>query len=570
MTPEASNSTPEDAAVISEPKVWIESIEFSGGEIISLLQDDIVLIVGANNSGKSKTLQELQQLIHKDDSQIANTLNTNLVVKGASLGKLGDAATFKKYLETNTILKNSNYSYRGGQIHHSHTVYYDRKYLPSISNVFQLMLNATGRTNSVNSVSSITPTQTPTVAQHFLYNDYDLMQRVSDLFNSAFGKELFFNYRGGPQLPIHVGDKPICEPNEQYVDNSYVEKVTAFPLIETQGDGIKSYTGILFQTIVFPRDLTYIDEPEAFLHPPQMRRLGKTLAENSKGQLVVATHSTDILRGFLEGHSNRIRVIRLLRDGDVNHATELSSTQVQALWNHPQIRYSTALDAIFHEQAIICEDDSDCRLYSAIASHLEESDSSNNWPDTHYIPTGGKHAAARVAKALHELNVPTKMVFDFDLLSNKESIKTTYESVGGDWSEIKSLWEQLDAAVRSGVKAKSLEEIATEISGLLTDLSEGLPKSKIQEILKQDKSWAIAKKLGSGSIPNGHATQVYNDLNELLRSKGIYIVEKGEIEQFCPSIGGHGPKFVNSLLETKDLSSSELSDLRNFVKLVVQ
>lgn len=570
MTTENDN-LPEDIVISTpEPKVWIESIQFSGGKTISFNQNDIVLIVGANNSGKSKTLQELYSLFGTDDGSIAQTVNANLVVKDASLGKIGNSKEFAKHLETNAIPKANRVMYKGVLMYPGHVNYYYRKFLHSIAPVFQLMLNSTGRTNAVTSAQSISPQDTPTVPQHFLYNDPDLMQRVSSLFKSAFSKELFFNYRGGPNLPIHVGEKPKCEINEQYVDNSYVDKVTAFPLIEAQGDGIKSYTGILFQTIVFPRDITYVDEPEAFLHPPQMRRLGKTLAENSKGQLVVATHSTDILRGFLEGHSNRVRVLRILRDGAVNHVTELSSTQVQSLWDHPQIRYSTALDAIFHEQAIICEDDSDCRLYSAIANHLEEADSSKVWPDTHYIPTGGKHAAARVAKALHELNVPTKMIFDFDLLSNKESMKTTYESVGGEWSEIEFLWKQLDAAVRKGVKAKTPDEIATEITGLLTGLTGGLPKSKIKELLKQDKPWAIAKELGSSAIPNGDATIVFQKLNGLLQAKGIFIVEKGEIEQFCPSVNGHGPTFVNSLLETKNLNSSELGELRDFVELVVQ
>jgi len=55
----------------------------------------------------------------------------------------------------------------------------------------------------------------------------------------------------------------------------------------------------LFEIVVSERDITLLDEPEAFLHPPQMRRLSETLSSEVKGQLIVATHSSDILRGFL-------------------------------------------------------------------------------------------------------------------------------------------------------------------------------------------------------------------------------------------------------------------------------
>jgi len=563
-------SASDDIKELIEPQVWIDSIQFSGGQTINLSQDDIVLIVGANNAGKSKTLEELHNLLNTQERLLAQKLANHLVVKSATLKKVGSAEDFRKYLFANATLEGHHFHFRGGQIHENHVQNFDSSFLFGSSQAFQLKLNATGRTNAVSTANSIAHNEAPSIPQHYLYNDKILMKRVSDLFESAFGQELFFNYRGGSQIPIHVGKKPLCDTGEQYVDNSYVEKVTAFPKIDEQGDGIKSYAGILFQTLVYPRDITYIDEPEAFLHPPQMRRLGKTLAENSSGQIIVATHSTDILRGFLEAQKDRVRVIRLRREANNNHATELPPERIQELWSHPQIRYSTALDAIFHEQAIICEDDSDCRLYSAVADHLEVSNTDIRWKDTHYIPTGGKHSAARVAKALHELNVPTKMIFDFDLISDENSIKATYESVGGVWSNIKNIWTRLDAAVRKGVKSKTPKEVAAEINELLEEVGERLPKSKIQELLKQDKPWSIVKKTGSIAIPNGDATKAYHQLKDALQAAGIFMVEKGEIEQFCPSIGNDGPKFVSNLLETKELDGEELKDLRDFVQMVAQ
>jgi hypothetical protein len=44
-----------------------------------------------------------------------------------------------------------------------------------------------------------------------------------------------------------------------------------------------------------------IDEPEAFLHPPQARLIGSSLVQDRRDnrQLFIATHSADILSGVL-------------------------------------------------------------------------------------------------------------------------------------------------------------------------------------------------------------------------------------------------------------------------------
>ena len=66
------------------------------------------------------------------------------------------------------------------------------------------------------------------------------------------------------------------------VSDPYVQAVRMNPLLDKQGDGMKSYAGILFEAVVANLDITLIDEPEAFLHPPQMRRLGDDLLHEDK------------------------------------------------------------------------------------------------------------------------------------------------------------------------------------------------------------------------------------------------------------------------------------------------
>ena len=144
-----------------------------------------------------------------------------------------------------------------------------------------------------------------------------------------------------------------------------------------------------------------------------------------------------------------------LNNGDVNNVCEAKPEVIKELWEKPDLRYSNNLEGIFHEQTIICEDDSDCRLVNAVADYLE-AESGEQWRDTAYVPTGGKHAVPKVASALREIGVPVKAIFDIDFLSGRTLVKDTVEAFGGEWSQIEPLWNRVDSAVRDGVETKVL------------------------------------------------------------------------------------------------------------------
>ena len=299
-----------------------------------------------------------------------------------------------------------------------------------------------------------------------------------------------------------------------------------------------------------------------------MRRLGETLAEQVRGQLIVATHSSDILRGFLEGTKGNVRVLRIQREEGRNRVTEARAEVVRELWQKPDLRYSNALEGLFHEQTIICEDDSDCRLLNAMADHLA-SKSTKPWKDTAYVPTGGKKAIAKIAGTLHRIGVPVKAVFDLDFLSDEGDVRNVVKAFGGEWGAISDLYRRVNAAVRDGCKPKSALEIKSEIITLLENSApDVLPRSDVSEAMKQTAAWHNVKRFGEVAIPSGEIRDVYSDLIGKLESLGIFLIPVGEIEKFCPTVGLHGPKFVTKLLEGYDLASAPLSGLRAFVEHV--
>ena len=107
-----------------------------------------------------------------------------------------------------------------------------------------------------------------------------------------------------------------------------------------------------------------------------------------------------------------------------------------------------------------------------------------------------------------------------------------------------------------------------EILNRSKELSLSNKESKeIQNIVKKKSIWDELKKSGKRGIPHGDATLAFQRINELLIQNGVYVVPVGELESFIPTIGGHGPNWVNAVLESyPDLDDSIYDDIQTFVK----
>ena len=267
----------------TKPSASISELVFSGGDEFLIDKNEKVILVGPNNSGKSESLRELLRTCSDGKT------DRNLVVKGLKITKEGTVEELKGFLEENADYVSQSYRYMSWQIHESHVNQWNRDFLQNnLVGGFVKNIDANNRLNICNRQNSIAPGEQKSMPQHILYDDEALMKKISDLFRKAFGKDLMFDFRGGSQLPIHVGNLSDLEGLVDRVGDEYVQSVRKNPLLDKQGDGMKSYAGILFEAIVSDLNITLIDEPEAFLHPPQMRRLGETLSSEVGGQLGMA------------------------------------------------------------------------------------------------------------------------------------------------------------------------------------------------------------------------------------------------------------------------------------------
>lgn len=129
--------------------------------------------------------------------------------------------------------------------------------------------------------------------------------------------------------------------------------------------------GILLTLLTGDQKVLIIDEPEAFLHPPPAKLLGRklALAAHKGKQILAATHSADIVIGALEAANTAVTIVRVVRDGAVNRASVLGHAQLRDLWSDPVLKYSNVLDGLFHRGVVVCEADADSLFFSAALDH---------------------------------------------------------------------------------------------------------------------------------------------------------------------------------------------------------
>ena len=303
------------------------------------------------------------------------------------------------------------------------------------------------------------------------------------------------------------------------------------------------------------------------------RLLGAFLVEGrgDSRQLFIATHSTDILRGVLDANSPAVKVVRICRQGEVNAVRVLDNQRIKELWDDPLLRYSNILDGLFHEVAVICEGDADCRFYSAVLDATKSSaDSETRRRDAFFTHCGGKARLPLVVRALREVDVPVRAVADFDILADEQPLRSVVEALSSDWATVESDWRTVKASVDAKRPDLNTTDVKREIDRILgAATSSILPervRTELQSVLKRSTAWSNAKLVGKSFVPSGDPMRACERLLGALRSFGLHVVEVGELEGFCRTVDGHGPKWVNSVLARDLARDPELASAREFAK----
>ncbi|ANQ52772.1 ATP-binding protein [Flammeovirga sp. MY04] len=560
-----------------KPRIWISKIEFSDTTELEFEKNQITVFVGPNNAGKSATLKELNLLTR-------STNNNCVVLKNMNLEKDGTEEELLEFLKSNSMAQKDNsnpepfylglkYRIYGGNLD---AYWNNRQGLNDMQSLFVSYLSTEERLTMSNPPRNISLTKDAVKHPiHYMQKDDSIEFQFSSYFKQAFNQDLIVHRNAGNDVPLYIGERPVPKNGDDRVSINYIKEIEKLPLLHKQGDGMRSFVGILLSAFVSDYSLFLLDEPEAFLHPPQARLLGKMLANDlpKDKQLFLATHSGDFLKGLLDADIENLKIVRIKREGDINKISTLNNSEIKELWGDSLLRHSNILDGLFHSKVVICESDSDCRFYSAVLQSLYENDS-NISPDVLFIHCGGKHRVSSIVKSLKKLDVDIISILDFDVLNSQNPLKDIFTECGGDWSVIENDWKQVKTSIDAKRPELETEDLKKEIIPILESTTERLfPKSKIKEInslLKRVSAWSHAKQSGKFFIPSGNPMQAYQRLILELEKVGLLVVEVGELESFVKSIGNHGPKWVNEVLSKDLLNDPELLEAREFVKKIIK
>lgn len=521
---------------VQKPQVFLKNITFNDDTLLPLEHNSIIVFTGANNSGKSQVLKDVEVCLDESNQ------TPSIVIKNIECdyyGAITEPTFFNEHFHVNQQglhqLFESGNAFSMNMLQRwwkEHTLH------NSLHMLFVKRLSTEIRLTSSNALSRYEQPEKHPIYK--LNRNESLAQKLSDYFHQAFGVDMIVNRNEMQTIPLHIGQAPDKTAFTIDKQDDYYNQVAALPKLQNQGDGMRSFASILLDTFTSEYTITLIDEPEAFLHPPQARMLGKMLAKNNSynRQLLISTHSEDFLQGLLDADNKNITVVRIDRDDNINSMSVLHNDEIKKLWGNPILRYSNILSGLFHKKVVVCESDYDCLFYQAIIDAIYEH-RSEIAPDILFTHCGGKNRIKDVVRALKAVNVPVVAICDFDLLNASQIFKPIVDSFGINWETelfeyMKIIYDCMNAKCNDG-----------------------------------NDAWGQIKKIGKAGF-TGNEPAAYERVEEVCKSAGLFIVPVGEMECFDKTINKEKKDWVYHVLENYDLAvEPKLEEARKFVKSIV-
>ncbi len=555
--------------------VWVRvtTVRFSDNSDVSIPANGMVLLVGPNNAGKSQALKDLAGLARQP--QYVGRALSSVEYQKRNDFEIQDWITSNvPQIEREGVHRFQVEGWgevSGNDIGNA----WSQPNLGVLTNLFIFHADGTSRLTAGDSQQSLDfSIQVATHPVQRAYLEAQIENEIDRESRAAFGLGVTVDRYGGSVISLRLGDRPEFEHDNGRPSDGYFSVLKTLPKLEEQGDGVRSYLGLMLHLAAGQHQILLIDEPEAFLHPPQARRLGAVLAEKAQSQQTfIATHSTDVVQGALEGGAS-ITIVRITREGEVNRPAVLDDAAVKKLWSDPLLRYSNVLDGLFHDAVVLCESDADCRYYSAVLDHLPgkiENQGPNREPQLLFTHCGGKARMSSVVNALRAVSVPVIVVSDFDVLRDASDVERILTSLGANYvqfeADLKLVAAALTADEKPLRKLALKDDLNHKIEALPNEVVSRKEAEGLRAVIKTDSGWDKAKRSGLQGVPQGDAYEACARLLANLQSAGLFVVPVGELERFAPGVPGHGPSWVTAVLEQK-LHETPSPDAVAFVKSI--
>ncbi|MEU5297499.1 ATP-dependent nuclease [Streptomyces sp. GTA36] len=558
--------------------VFISELVTKNGKSVTPPRGGVTVIVGGNNAGKSTFLRDVWTTL----SRPTHSVYKPLLVEKINLVREGGQSDFFCWCAEHAVWSGVK-SNLGFVTHESHVrvttgeikrVCEQGATPTDVSRIASLLVQRGDLHKRLDVVAAVDQREKldspPEHPLHRLQDDPELLKTVQSLCERVFRQKLTLE-RIGRRTQLRVGETRVPPPTVDAITPEYVKSLDELDPLDKQGDGMKSLLGLLLPLVSASCRIMLIDEPEAFLHPPQAKIAGTVLGELAADrgiQILAATHDRNFLVGLLESQAP-VAVVRLDRSEDGTVVHQLDHQLVRELWNEPVLRYSSVLDGLFHRAVVLAESDGDCRFYAASLDAFSGLDFSPG--DIQFTPVGGKDGFARVLKALRSVSVPTVIVADLDVLNDERRTRFFVEMLGGDWSDVSDDYRKAVQQFRIPRTSKSRSQVLELVKGVLEQDPEKRydkeTEGVIQAAIRAERSpWQDLKEYGVRAVRGGLATSALERLLLKLEDLGAVLVREGELERLAPDVQSRkGPEWIVEALQHQsylgDLAQQHISVL---------
>jgi ABC-type cobalamin/Fe3+-siderophores transport system ATPase subunit len=559
-------SADETASDPARPGIRISTITLADDKVIPIPGGGVTAIVGGNNTGKSTLLTQINQWLI-NVQRYTMPLGQYEMLKQLTVEKTGSAQGFAKWIEENSSYQQPTPSNPGqtegfvragcSPITLAHAAYsweqLDSGHFGQLAAFLAYYAGAGGRSATNFSMARRQrPGDPPSHVLHYLEDDNQLRLKIDQLYEDIFGERLTLD-KLGQSVSLRVGKPPASLDKLGYYSD--VDEIAArddldkLPPLDSQGDGMKALLGLLLPIATAAYPIIIVDEPEAFLHPPQATKLGRILGDLAREtgvQVILATHDRNILIGLLESKAP-LSVVRLTRQGNVTKSYRLEPEKINSIWSDPVLRYSHVLDGLFHRLVIMAENERDCTFYAAAldAAH-EESPLPVPPSEVLFVPTAGKDGQTPVVAALAELKVPVVACTDIDILDDKTKIKRLVEALGGRWMDFDAEYSACTQDFRQPREPVLVAQVGASVKEFLDKILREDPTRKWDSELKDDfraltrageSRWVRLKEYGVHAFPKHLGARPVKLLDQF-DSIGLVIVRVGDLESFGAGFDG--------------------------------
>lgn len=555
------------------PSVVIKKIKFNDNTEIELNNDDIVVFVGANNVGKSRVLKDIKNDILESSSK--KVIVDEIEYQDTNFEEIN----MRNYFKNNFELGPNGYDI-AVDVNHTHN--YNEHNFQNVKSgdkhfykVLFSFLSTESRLNMTAPISySFINDKLRFNVMRKLERDKKNITTLNDIVFSCFGKKIDIS-EGTWQNAVYklykFGTKDEIDKSVSADTREARCLLESLENLNDQGDGIRSAVAILASLITTTHSLYLIDEPETFLHPPQARILGRNIVDLSQNkQCFISTHNIDLLRGMLEKNYARIKIIKINRTDNVNEFYVLDNDSIKVVSDDKNLKYSNILNGLFYNTVVLCENESDCKFYSALLEKIDN----DCYQNTLFCAVGGKDQFKIIIPLLNKLKINFLVIADLDLINNRDKLKDLINSIETNkYNQISSIHNDFLNLFESKTddQVKKQSEIKEEILSFITDTPymSDETASKIRQVLKNISHLKLLKNCGKSCLPAGECVQKYNQIINFLNKSNIFVVECGEIERFIIEIDGHGSLWVEEVFKKyPTLDEPEYSNAKDFIKKV--